>query len=236
MSWNVAMLKPSHQAPPDWTAENTEDAVLDAIEAERPGLLHLQELPTAVGLGYIEGYVHLDKTTESHCGCIHTYVRSDLAGLIEDVRVLDRFCVLTQLRLPSGAGLQAANVHLLPHKQNAGNRLAQASEILSCGPELHTLVAGDTNTRQPEAAEWRRGLGLVGEMPAKQHTWDGFANRFHGPETFKFRSSFSRLFHSKGVHVDHVRILKDPIERGGRRFFLSDHHAFVGTLSVPPSE
>jgi hypothetical protein len=91
------------------------------------------------------------------------------------------------------------------------------------------LIVGDTNMRVDEA-ETLVDLGFSGEKPPHA-TWDSRRNRFRA-DMPEFSAYFTRWFASPGVSVSDVQVHRAPVEDGSHRFFISDHYALSGHVSL----
>ncbi|MEM9132794.1 MAG: endonuclease/exonuclease/phosphatase family protein [Actinomycetota bacterium] len=229
LSWNLALLERSDEAPPHWEQFNTEAAVRDLILGGEPDVVCFQELPGLVP--YVETHDLLPATPTSHSGNLATLVTHPLAELEPPVRVVAGCAVLATFVSPTDdeAPFTVANVHLEAGRGAGGRRLEQLAEVVETSPTPRLLIVGDTNLRLAEA-EALDDAGFSGPRPPRP-TWDSRRNRFRrrGPE---FTAYFTRWFASPGLRVDDVRVHREPIEVDGRRFHLSDHFALSGVVSL----
>jgi endonuclease/exonuclease/phosphatase family metal-dependent hydrolase len=223
LSWNLAMLERSAQAPPTWGEEHTQAAVRDVVLDLSPDIVLFQELPGVVP--YVETHEMVKANPMSHSGNLATLIGHHLADE-ETVHTVVPRCGLLLTFVERD--LTIANVHLSPSRAGADERLTQLEAIIEASPTADLVVIGDTNTRTSEEQEIAT-LGLTGERPPR-HTWDGRRNRFRG-STGDFVAYFSRHFASPDVDVEEVAVLTDrAMEVGPHRFHLSDHFGFTGTI------
>ncbi len=227
LSWNLAMLNRSDQAPVDWTDEHTQAEVRRLVLDLSPDVVAFQELPGVVP--YVETHEMMRSNPMSHSGNLATLVGHHL---IDDA--VDRGPTVTAVRstavlttLPE-AGFTVANVHLVPGPgaMSAKDRADQLARVVEACPTEQLLVIGDTNTRVEEMATVAE-LGLTGARPPSP-TWDSVRNRFRA-DGAEFRAYFTRYLHTGGLVVDDVEVHRWPITgTGGPPFHLSDHFALSG--------
>jgi endonuclease/exonuclease/phosphatase family metal-dependent hydrolase len=221
------MLERSAQAPHTWGVEQTEFEVRKQILAVGPDLVLLQELPGMVP--FVETHDMIRANPRSHNGNIATLVRHQLLadegpdGPI--VNVIDGCGLLVTF----ANGLTVANVHLAPGPGAVGERLEQMARVVESSPTPNILVIGDTNTRVSEIDAYA-SAGLTGRKPSTP-TWDSRRNRFH-PDVPEFSAYFTRWFATEAVEVLDVSVLRTPLEVDGHRFFLSDHFALTGAVTL----
>jgi endonuclease/exonuclease/phosphatase family metal-dependent hydrolase len=222
LSWNLALLERSAQAPPYWDAGASEAAVRDAVLALGPDLVAFQELPAMVP--FVETHMLLRATPRSHSGNLATLVRRALAEVCR-VNTVGTHAVLATF--PTGlpgfpAGLTVANVHLAPGPGRGPERLVQLVAVVEASPTEALVIIGDTNTRVDEM-EAIAAAGLSAPTPPRP-TWDSRANRFRsgGHEYVAF---FTRWFATSAVTVSDVAVHTEPLAVDGKRFHLSDHYA-----------
>ncbi len=217
LSWNLAMLGRSQEAPPDWTQEHVEAAVRQLLLDWSPDVVLLQELPGLVP--YVETHDMVRANPRSHSGNLATLVGNHLLDEDLTVAVVERCALLVTL---VDRDVTIANVHLAPGGGSAGVRLAQLQAVLASAPTDHVLVLGDTNTRLAEEVALE-AIGLAGPRPPEP-TWDGRRNPFNGPSG-EFVAYFTRALAAGDVTIADQRVLPGRIEADGRHFHLSDHFA-----------
>lgn len=229
LTWNLALLERSAQAPPHWEQFNTEAAVRELILDGEPDIVCFQELPRLVP--YVETHDLLPATPTSHSGNLATLVTRPLAGLEPPVTVVSGCAVLATFVSPADdeAPFTVANVHLEPGRGAGGRRLEQLAEVVEASPTPRLLIVGDTNLRLDEA-EALADAGFTGTRPP-QPTWDSRRNRFRSGGA-EFIAYFTRWFASPGLAVADVGVHREPIEVDGHRFHLSDHFALSGVVSL----
>ena len=223
LSWNLAMLERSEEAPPSWGEEHTQAAVREVVLDLSPDIVLFQELPGVVP--YVETHAMVKANPMSHSGNLATLTGHHLAD--EEIlhTVVPRCGLLVTF---VERDLTIANVHLSPSQAGAEERLTQLEAIIEASPTADLVVIGDTNTRTAEEPNIA-ALGLTGDRPPRP-TWDGRRNRFRGPAG-DFVAYFSRHFASPSVTVQDVKVLAgSAIEEGAHRFHLSDHFGFTGTI------
>ncbi|MEM9566384.1 MAG: hypothetical protein AAGA93_27435 [Actinomycetota bacterium] len=217
LSWNLAMLGRSQEAPPDWTQEHVEAAVRELLLEWSPDVVVLQELPGLVP--YVETHDMVRANPRSHSGNLATLLGNHLLDEEVSVDVVERCALLVTF---AERDLTIANVHLAPGGGAAGVRLAQLQAVLATAPTDHVLVLGDTNTRRAEEVALA-ALGLGAPRPPEP-TWDGRRNPFNGPSG-EFVAYFTRALTAGAVNVTEQRVRPGRIEADGRSFHLSDHFA-----------
>lgn len=241
LSWNLALLERSAEAPPAWDQAATEAAVRDRVLAVAPDVVLLQELPGLVP--YIETHDMIRANPRTHSGHLATLVTHELMAAEPTHRVVPGCAVLTTFTFPgtgatfpgtgAGAGpaLTVANVHLTsgPGDAATGQRLAQLADVVEASPTEALLIVGDTNTRAAEMAAVE-AAGLVTVRPPRA-TWDSRRNRFRAGGA-EFTAHFTRWFASPAVTVSEVTVWREPLVVDGRRFHLSDHFALSGRVTV----
>ena len=237
LTWNLAMLARSAEAPPAWGQEHTEFAVRQQVLDVEPDLVLFQELPRIVP--YIDTHDMIKANPESHQGNLATLVSHDLLARCgqPDVRVVPSCAVLITLSLKDRKSsadaderITIANVHLAPGPgpEAAAERLAQLADVVEASPTPHLVVIGDTNTRVAELDALAVG-GLSAPRPPKA-TWNSKRNRFNttGPE---FTAYFTRVFVTDQLRVTKQKVVDSPTEADGHRFHLSDHFALTGSVT-----
>ena len=143
---------------------------------------------------------------------------------------IGRFGVFTAVR---SARLTFANVHLEPGQDGDYKRLEMLKTISNTCPTAALAIVGDTNMRVAEEASLEP-LGLSGKRPPRP-TWDTKRNKYRNRGR-GFTSYFTRYFHSDRVEIDNVKVHDEPIEHEGDKFYLSDHFALSGRVTVLTKE
>lgn len=226
LTWNLALMKRSAQAPHAWSPDRTEAAFRDIVLERSPDLVLLQELPRMVP--FIETHGMIRANPESHSGNLATLAKHQLLLSDPAVHVVPGCAILSTFD-----DLTIANVHLAPGpgKQSEGQRLEQLAQIVESSPTPDVLIVGDTNTRIGEI-ETIENAGFVSDRPPSP-TWDSNSNPFNSDrESGAFRAYFTRWFASPNVIVSDVEVVKKPITFDGDRFYLSDHFGLAGTVSI----
>lgn len=215
------MLERSAQAPQHWPQESTEAAVRAFILETSPDVVLFQELPRMVP--FVETHGMIPSNPESHSGNLAVLVKHELLATEPTHRTIEGCAVLTTF-----GDITIANVHLAPGAAGAGERLEQFAQIIEASPTANILIAGDTNTRVDEE-EPLANAGLVGKRPSPA-TWNSRKNRFrHGAE---FSAYFTRYFATESLIVSKVKVWTTPIEAQLATFFISDHFALSGTVTL----
>ncbi len=230
LSWNLALLERSAEAPLAWDQAATEAAVRDRVLAVAPDVVLLQELPGLVP--YIETHDMIRANPRTHSGHLATLVTHELMATEPTHRGVAGCAVLTTFTgAGTGPALTVANVHLTPGPGAAatGQRLAQLADVVEASPTEALLVVGDTNTRAAEMAAVE-AAGLVTVRPPRA-TWDSRRNRFRAGGA-EFTAHFTRWFASPAVTVSEVTVWHQPLVADGHRFHLSDHFALSGRVTV----
>ncbi len=224
LTWNLAMLARSAQAPAAWGQENTEFAIRQRVLAVEPDLVLFQELPRMVP--YIDTHDMIKANPESHQGNLATLVSHDLLSRIGQPQVAT---VAGCAVLITAADLTIANVHLAPGPAATGERLEQLARIVEASPTPALAIVGDTNTRVDEL-DALADAGLSARKPPKA-TWNSRRNRFNrgGPE---FTAYFTRGFATDGVRLTGQKVLDTPEDVDGHRFHLSDHFPLTGHIEA----
>lgn len=224
LSWNLALLETSAQAPPAWQVHDTEEAIRRRIVHLAPDIVVFQELPAMVP--YVETHDMVRGNPRTHSGHLATLITHELDAAEPQVTTVPGTAILTTIAEPA---LTIANVHLVPGRGAGSERLAQLAAVVEASPTAAVLIVGDTNTRVEEV----EAITTAGFHTAKppRATWNSRKNRFRrgAPE---FSAYFTRWFAGPGVTVSDVRVLDRPEESGGTQFHLSDHFALYGTVSV----
>ena len=228
LTWNLALLERSSQAPPHWGQLDSEHAVREFVLTLRPDVILYQELPGLVP--FVETHGMVRSNPKTHSGHLASLLTHDL--LAAEPRALT---------IPGGAlmitldplDLTLANVHLAPGRQGRTQRLATLEAIAHRSPTERLLVAGDTNTRGAELPAIA-ALGLTApDLPGP--TWDSRRNRFRS-DGARFTASFTRYFVRGDVDVSDVRVHTAPVVADdAHQFHLSDHYALSGTVTSTPA-
>ncbi len=223
LTWNLAMLEASDQAPRGWSPEHSEAAVVAAAGEFDAEVICFQELPAMVP--FVATHDMVKANPESHQGHLATLLRH---GLTTANVASASFLVMTTL---AATGLTIANVHLAPGSgaTAAAQRRQQLAAIIAASPTEALLVVGDTNTRADEIDDIV-ALGLHTTSPPMA-TWDSRRNRFHdgGP---RFTAHFTRWFATSVVEVDEVVVHATPVVVDDHRFHVSDHFPLSLTATV----
>lgn len=225
LSWNLAMLERSQEAPPVWGQEHTQAEVRRVVLDVSPDIVLFQELPGIVP--YVETHDMVRSNPMSHSGNLATLVGHDLMEEQLTVTTVPGVAVLTTF---VERDVTVANVHLAPGRSGASDRIEQLRAVVETAPTNDVAVIGDTNTRTGEEAAIG-GLGLQGARPP-QPTWDSRRNRFRG-ESSEFVAYFTRFFVHGGLRIDQLSVLTDGvIGLDGRAFQVSDHFALSGAINA----
>lgn len=229
LSWNLALLERSAQAPVGWEQYQAEAAIRDAVLDLAPDIICYQELPRMVP--FVETHDLLPATPTSHSGNLATLVTNSLTATEPAVTTVAGCAVLATFGSDQGPEppFTVANVHLQPGRGAAGERLEQLARVVEASPTPRLLIVGDTNLRLDET-DALADAGLVGSRPSRP-TWDSRRNRFRA-DGHEFVAYFTRWFASPGLSVSDVRVHAEALEVDGHRFHLSDHYALSGTVTV----
>ncbi len=215
------MLERSAQAPQQWRQEHTEAAVREFVLETSPDVVLFQELPRMVP--FVESHGMIPANPESHSGNLAVLVKHELLAADPTHTIIKGCAVLTTF-----GDITIANVHCAPGSGGTSERFEQFAQIVEASPTPNILIAGDTNTRVDEEQPLA-DAGLLGERPPEP-TWNGSKNRFrHGSE---FKAYFTRYFATETLSVTDVKVWSKPIDTEVRPFFLSDHFALSGTVSL----
>lgn len=223
LSWNLAMMARSQEAPAWWGQEHTEAAVRESLLEWSPDLVLLQELPGLVP--YVETHDMVRANPRSHSGNLAVLIGNHLLDEELTWSVVDGCGLLVSW--PEW-DLTVANVHLAPGRGALGTRLAQLAAIRETATTSALVVLGDTNTRTAEEATIE-ALGFSAPRPPSP-TWDGRRNRFNG-EAGAFVAYFTRALGAGPVTIEDQRIRPGRLVRDGTAFHLSDHFALEATIT-----
>jgi endonuclease/exonuclease/phosphatase family metal-dependent hydrolase len=216
LSWNVALLARSTDAPLSWDQTNSEAAIRAVILEHSPDLVLFQELPGFAP--YVETHDLVPLTTRTHSGSVGILLGNDLADETWLPSQVEGCGVLVHA---PDRQLTIANVHLAPGPGASALRLAQLTAIAAAAPTETLVILGDTNTRVNEMALVEQ-LGLETPRPPAV-TWDSARNPFHrGPE---FQALFTRAFSRGSVAVTKQEVVEGRVEFQDHSFYLSDHFA-----------
>lgn len=224
LSWNLALLETSAQAPVSWQVHDTEEAIRREVARLAPDVVLYQELPGMVP--FVETHDMMRGNPRSHSGHMATLVSHELMATEPAVATIAGTAILTTFREPA---VTVANVHLVPGPGAGSERLAQLAAVVEASPTEAILIVGDTNTRVGEV-DAITTAGFHSVQPPRP-TWNSRRNRFRS-DGAEFSAYFTRWFAGPGVEVSDVRVLDQPVEADGCRFHLSDHFALAGTLTV----
>ncbi len=224
LTWNLALLERSAQAPRHWGQLDSEHAVRTFVLATRPDVILYQELPGLVP--FVETHGMIRSNPRTHSGHLAVLLTHELLASEPAAVTVEGGALMVTL---DPVDLTIANVHLAPGRQGRTQRLTTLEAIVTRSPTDRLLVAGDTNTRSDELPEIAE-LGLVApDLPAP--TWDSRRNRFRsdGP---RFTASFTRYVVRGDVDVTDVEVHTAPVVADDARpFHLSDHYALSGRVT-----
>jgi len=222
LTWNLALLERSAQAPIHWSQLDSENAVRGFVLAVGPEVILYQELPGLVP--FVETHGMVRSNPRSHSGHLAVLLTHDLLATDPRPATIPGGALMVTLDQPA---LTIVNVHLAPGRQGRTQRLATLEAITERSPTDCLLVAGDTNTRADELPAIA-GLGLTApDLPAP--TWDGRRNRFRA-EVPRFTASFTRYLVRGEVDVSDVEVHTAPVVVDDMQFHLSDHYALSGSV------
>lgn len=224
LSWNLAMLERSAEAPLFWDAGDTEAIVRDRVLSAAPDIVHFQELPGLVP--FVETHTMVPANPTSHSGNLATLIRNELAPVNVSATTVPGCAILTTF---GDLDLTIANVHLVPGRGAGPDRLLQLTKVIEASPTKPLVIVGDTNMRVAEV-EPLLALGFSGDKPPAT-TWDSKRNRFRN-DMPEFSAYFTRWFASPGVTVSDVRVHDRPVEHVEQSFHISDHFALSGRVVV----
>jgi len=229
LSWNVAMMERSAQAPFSLQHFEIEAAIRRFVLDEAPDIVCWQELPNQVP--FVETLDLLQATTQSHSGRLATLVAKTVtASTAPEVLAVDGVGLLTTFpEFEDRPAFSVANVHLEPGRGGVGRRLEQLGEIVSQSPTERILIIGDTNMRVADV-EFVKQAGFAVPKP-KRPTWNSKRNRFQA-DGFGFTAYFTRPFVSPGLAVSNMVVHDKPTTVDGKTFYWSDHFALSATITV----
>ena len=230
VSWNLAMLERSEQAPASLPHFEIEEAIRNFTLELAPDVVCWQELPNQVP--FVETLDLLQATTQSHSGRLATLVakESTVATPPPEVEAIDSVGVLATFAGTSDRpSFTIGNVHLEPGRGGEGRRLEQLGQIVSASPTERILIVGDTNMRIADV-EFVTRAGFATPKPPKP-TWNSKKNRFRS-EGHGFTAYFTRMFASPGITVSDMVVHDKPTVIDGARFYWSDHFALSATVTV----
>lgn len=219
------MLEISAEAPTGWDQDYTEDAIRRIVLRLRADWIFYQEIPHHVP--FAEGYDLVREQTDSHCGTIVTLVRSEFAQ-DEAIHhsVVPGVAVLSELpRLE----LTIANVHMAPLSSGSETRLRMFEQVLAATQTDRLVVIGDTNTRITEEGRIS-ALGFDVTRPPTA-TWNTQGNKFR-EDSREYTAFYTRYFAKGDVRVSDVKVHDQAMFVDGKSFFLSDHFALSGKLTL----
>lgn len=218
------MLEASAEAPASWELMHTESAIRDVVLGVEPDVICYQELPGLVP--FVETHRMFPATPETHSGNLAMLVTPRFYESNPRVFVVGDYAILATF----DDELTVANVHLMSGRAGAGRRGEQLRRVLEASPTDALLIVGDTNMRNTEI-DAIDGLGGVTTEQPPSPTWDSRVNRFiaDGP---RFTAYFTRWFARGRVEVSDVVVHRHQMGVGGAKFFLSDHFALTGTVTV----
>lgn len=252
LSWNISNCQPSHEAPVNFFTNRNkcEAEIVREIMKHKADVLCLQECPEANWKPtLLARFYTLVGSEISHCNYTQLWVRNNMffqritkcdAPSVAAVALVDEYVI----------GLSSS--HLIPEKKNSLIRFEQIKSLKNCFPcGMAFLIGGDFNMRKSEDKPVEERLGLVDAWKAGEsrqnhmYTWNSFSNQYHGPEAFKFRCRFDRIFINKGSNtsrppnptmakVDFKLVANKPLimREGGKcyKFYLSDHYGILSTV------
>ena len=232
VSWNVAMLERSAQAPGSIGRSHIEDAIRRFTLDLEPDIVCWQELPNQVP--FVETLDLMQATTQSHSGRLATLIakESPIARCEPTVKAIDGVGLLSTFpELDGRPAFSVGNVHLEPGKGAVGERLAQLGQVVEASPTERILIVGDTNMRVADV-EFVTSAGFTAPKPPRP-TWNSKKNRFR-TDGYEFSAYFTRVFASPGIELGPMTVHDKPETVDGTRFYWSDHFALSTTFGVLP--
>jgi hypothetical protein len=223
LTWNLALMARSAQAPQHWEMFDTEAHVRSEILRLQPDVVLFQELPGLVP--FVETHAMVGPNPRTHSGNLAILVKNALAEPDLQWLTVGSFASAVTVN-----GLTIANVHLVSGPGAGSDRTEQLAQVVAKSPTRALVIAGDTNTRVDEETKIGE-LGLKTQRPPRA-TWNSKFNRFNhkGPE---FSAYFSRWFVTSDVTVTKPWVAdSQPVEAANKRFFVSDHFACGATVSA----
>ena len=229
LSWNVAMLELSAQAPTSVQHFHIEEAIREFTLGLDPDIVCWQELPNQVP--FVETLDLLQATTRSHNGRLATLVaKGSLAEPEPEIVAIDGVGLLATFpEHGDRPAFTVGNVHLEPGRGGEGRRLEQLGEIVSASPTERLLIVGDTNMRIADV-EFVTAAGFATPKPPRP-TWNSKKNRFR-TDAYEFSAYFTRFFASPGITISDMVVHDAPTVVDGHRFYWSDHFALSATIAV----
>jgi endonuclease/exonuclease/phosphatase family metal-dependent hydrolase len=221
LSWNLALLEVSAQAPVGWDQMETEAAIRDAVLRVEPDVVCYQELPGLVP--YIETHRPLPITPETHSGNLAMLLTPRLYESRPRVHVVGDYAILATF----DDVLTIANVHLVSGRAGAHRRREQLERVAAASPTDALVIVGDSNMRVSEVDDLAGFASVTPPSPS----WDSRTNAFSGGGP-RFTAYFTRWFARGPVDVGDVEVLSEPLRARGATFHLSDHFALAGTARV----
>ncbi len=231
VSWNLAMLERSAEAPGSVHHDMIENAVREFTLELAPDVVCWQELPNKVP--FVETLDLMQATTRSHSGRLATLIAKDsaLAACEPTIEAVDGVGLLSTFPEHDGRpAFTVGNVHLEPGKGGAGRRLEQLGELVSKSPTERLLVVGDTNMRLADV-EFVVSAGFDAPKPSRP-TWNSKKNHFR-TDGHEFTAYFTRMFASPGVEITKTVVHDKPTTIDGTTFYWSDHFAVSATITIP---
>ena len=230
VSWNLAMLERSAQAPASLQHFEIEAAIRQFTLDINPDVVCWQELPNQVP--FVETLDLLQATTQSHSGKLATLVANDspLAEPTPEILAIDGVGLLATFPEHDGRPpFSVGNVHLEPGRGGEGRRLEQLGQIVSASPTERLLIVGDTNMRIADV-EFVTAAGFATPKPPRP-TWNSKKNRFRS-NGYEFSAYFTRIFASPGITVSDMVVHDKPTIVDDARFYWSDHFALSASITV----
>ena len=230
VSWNLAMLERSAEAPGSVDRSDIEEAIRRFTLDLEPDIVCWQELPNQVP--FVETLDLMQATTQSHSGRLATLIAKDSSASQREptVKAIDGVGLLSTFpELDGRPAFSVGNVHLEPGKNAVGHRLEQLGILVAQSPTERLLIVGDTNMRVADV-EFVTQAGFHAPKPPRP-TWNSKKNRFlsnaHG-----FTAYFTRVFASPGIELGLMTVHDKPEIVDGTRFYWSDHFALSTTFRV----
>ena len=232
VSWNLAMLERSAQAPASLQHFEIEAAIRQFTLDINPDVVCWQELPNQVP--FVETLDLLQATTQSHSGKLATLVANDspLAEPTPEILAIDGVGLLATFdQVDDRPAFTIGNVHLEPGRGGEGRRLEQLGQIVSASPTERLIIVGDTNMRMADV-EFVAAAGFATPKPPRP-TWNSKKNRFRS-DAYEFSAYFTRFFASPGISVSNMVVHDAVTEKDGSHFYWSDHFALSAIITILP--